>query len=112
MYDATEKLVLNAEISAGVLGNPEGEFILLWLDKPFDQTAMAVAEHRGLVYCGSLGVVEGRAVAEPGVEPGVARALLFAGMEFARMVAERLKPKADVLWLETLYQLPDTREVL
>ncbi len=112
MYDTTEKLVLDAEISAGVLGNPEGEFVLLWLDKPFDQTAMAAAERRGLVYCGALGVLDGRAVVEPGAAPGVERALLYAGLEFARAVAEHLtpEPKGDaVSWLQALYSFPDNR---
>lgn len=113
MFDTTEQLVLDAEISAGVLGNREGEFVLLWLDKPLDQLVVAAAEDRGLVYCGALGVLGGRAVVEPGQDLGVERALLYAGLEFARTVAERLKPepKGDgVFFLETLYQLPDTRD--
>ncbi len=111
--DATEQLVLDSKVSAGVLGNANGEFILFWLDEALDKTAMTAATDRGFGYCGTLGVVDGRAVVEPATQPKAARALLLASLEFARTVAEHLHPalKGDAAaWLESLYQLPDTRE--
>ena len=111
--DATEKLVSNSKISVGVMGKADGEFILFQLDKPLDLTAFADATERGFGYCGTLGVVDGRAVVEPASQPEAARALLLALLEFARTVAEHLRPalKGDAAtWLESLYQLPDTRE--
>ncbi len=109
--EATGQLVWDSKISAGVLGNANGEFILFWLDKSFDKTAMTAATDRGFGYCGALGVLDGRAVAEPGPQPEGARALLFAGLEFARTVAEHLRPeKGDAMeWLESLYRLADSR---
>ena len=110
--DATEQLVWESEISAGVLGNANGQFILFWFDDTLDRTAMAAAVDRGFGYCGALGVVDGRAVVEPGPQSEASRALSFASLEFARTVAEHLRPerKGDSAeWLEALFRLPDPR---
>ncbi len=112
--DATEKLISNSKISVGVMGKADGDFILFQLDKPLDLTAFADATERGFGYCGTLAVMEGRAVVEPAPQPEATRALLLASLEFARTVAEHLRPEPQgdaVVWLESLYRLPDAREV-
>jgi hypothetical protein len=109
--DAHQQLAFDSEFSVAVMGNA-GEFILIQLGEPLDDNVTRKAIERGFRYCGCLGVKDG----VPGVrcEPDADAVftMLFAGLEFAVMVAARLrqKPKGDgVEFLERLFALQDTR---
>jgi hypothetical protein len=109
--DAHEQLAFDSEICMGVLGRG-GDFVLVRL-APIDEEATAAALAKGFVYCGVLGVKDGQAKCEP--HPDAVYTMMLAGLEFARLVAERLRPEAQpkgdgVAWIASLYQLPDTRD--
>lgn len=112
--DAHEMIAGHAEISAGVLGNERGEFVLCPLDcegDPLNEAHVQEARSKGFFYAGVLGYVNGAfgCKAEPGPVCGVV--MLQASLAFAQFVASRLQPKDDsVSWCERLMQLPDTRE--
>jgi hypothetical protein len=109
--DAHETLVFDSEISVAVLGRG-AEFVLIRLNGEIDDATTVRAIERGFRYCGCLGVKDG----VPGVrcEPDADAlfTMCFAGLEFAVMVAERLKQKAKgegVEWLTALFALEDPR---
>ncbi len=109
--DATERLVVDSEMSTAVLGRGS-EFILVDLSGETD-AAMEAARARGFSYCGCLAVVNGQATAQPEPDADAMLTMLYAGLAFAHLVADRLtppQPKSDsVEWLTRLYALPDTR---
>ncbi len=104
-----EQIAMQDKHSVAVLGNGE-EFVLVALDGPIE-SAMSEGKARGFVYCGCMGVIDGRAVIQCESTPGAAITMLHAAVEFGQQVAERLKPHGDAVeWLERLYRLPDTQE--
>jgi hypothetical protein len=109
--DTQERMVMESEVSAAVLGRA-GEFILVDLSGETD-AAMEAARARGFSYCGCLAVVNGQATARPEPDADAMLTMLYAGLAFAHLVADRLtppQPKSDsVEWLTRLYALPDTR---
>jgi hypothetical protein len=111
--DAHARLAFESEICVAVMGRA-GDFLLIPLggDGPLDDALTAQALERGLHYCGCLGVKDGVAGAKCEPDPDSVYCCLMASLEFARMVAGRLKPQPQgdgVAWLENLFQLPDTR---
>jgi hypothetical protein len=109
--DAQEQMVMDSEISVGVLGKG-ADFVLIPIeDGPIDEAATEDALSKGYVYCGVMGVKNG----QPGVKcepnPDAVFTMMHAALAFAQQVAEMLRPKGDELeFLERLYRLQDGRE--
>jgi hypothetical protein len=109
--DTTEQLILDSEVACAVLGRA-GEFVLIFLDGKIEN-AMEAAICRGWGYCGTLVVTktgQPDVICEP--DPDSVYTLMRAGLAFAQLVAERLRPKPEddsLAWLEALHHLPDTR---
>src|ERR1041385_6654551 len=115
--DAHEMIAGHAELSACVLGNAAGQYMLVPLDGegyPLSETEVHEARLRGFEYVGLLGFKGGAFGyrAEPG--PLCALAMFRACLEFAAYVASRLQqPKKtddSVAWLERLMSLEDPRD--
>ena len=109
--DAQARLLVEGNSVVGVLGKGE-DFLLFPLqeDGPLDQGLLQRGQERGLAFCGVLGVVDGRMAARvEETNPMAVYTMLFAGLEFARQVAPKLRPsepKGDsVAWLERLHSL-------
>ena len=110
--DAQERLVSVSEFSAAVLGRA-GEFVLVPLGNGLDENLMREALDKNFYCCGYMGVVGGRAVAEPSPHPDAVLTMLRASFAFAELAADWLRPqpKSDaVAWLEALYRLEDPRK--
>jgi hypothetical protein len=116
MVDTGQKqLIRDSDFCVGVIGHA-GEFILIPLKSGTAEIdlAMAEGECRGFAYCGLLAVTKtGHAGVRCNPEnPDAIYTMCFAGMEFARQVADMLRPKPahdGVSWLEALHALPDPR---
>ncbi len=112
--DAEEKLVFESEMAAGVLGKGEDFVLVHFNDKPFDTAQLAEAKARGFAWCGVLGLCNG--VPQARVSPDNPEAIYtmcFAGLAYAHLVAEHLRPqpKSDAVeWLSRLHALPDARQ--
>ncbi len=109
--DESEQVVFDSEFSCGVLGRA-GEFVLVPLNEGPVEDAMAAARERGFAYCGILAVLDGQAGAKCAPNPDAVFTMLMAALSFARLAADRLRPKSEgdgVEWLTALLSLPDTR---
>jgi hypothetical protein len=109
--DAQEQLVFGGEISVAVLGKG-ADFVLIELQGEIDEDATEDAREKGYTYCGVLGVKDGQAGAKCEPHPDAVYTMLHAGLAFAQLVADRLKPppKGDgVEWLTALFALEDSR---
>jgi hypothetical protein len=107
--DAQQKeLILTSELSALVFGRGE-DFVLFRLDKEEqDETIHQQIAERRLNFCGVFGFRNGEAIALLATDnPSAAYPACFAGLAFARIVADRLKePRGDgVEWLERLWRM-------
>jgi len=112
--DQHEQLISESQIAYSVLGRGE-EFILVNLAEDIEYAkAEAVAKH--YAWCGTLTVSNGRlccALCDSSKNPGALYTMMFAGLKFAHMVADRLVDQAkgdSVEWLQKLHRLPDTRQ--
>jgi hypothetical protein len=112
--DAQHQLIFESQISVGVLGKGE-DFVLIPLrgdGTPFDEAEVDAARDRGLEYCGVLGLKDGVPGAKCEPNPDCIYTMMHAGLAFAQLVADKLrpKPKGDAVdWLTRLFELPDTR---
>lgn len=107
--DEQEQLAFDSEIAFGVLGRA-GEFTLIPLAGDEDGALTVEAFARGHRYCGVLAVVDGQAAAKCEPDMDAVYTMMHAGLAFAQMVADRLKPKNDfVRFAEGLFRLSDTR---
>ena len=96
----------------GVLGKGS-DFTLIDLLAKMDDKAVAEALDKGWTYCGVVGMKDGIPGAKCDPHPDSLFTMTLAGLAFVRLVADRIRPvsKGDSeAWLESLYQLPDTRE--
>jgi hypothetical protein len=104
-------MVMESEVSAAVLGKA-GEFILVDLGGETD-AAMESAHARGFSYCGVFAVVNGQATARSEPDADATLTMLYAGLAFAHLVADRLtppQPKDDFTqFAERLWSLEDLR---
>jgi hypothetical protein len=111
--DAEDKLVFESEMAAGVLGRGE-DFILVHLnDKPLDAAVLAEATAKGFAWCGVLGLLNGKPEVQLSPEnPEAARTMCFAGLAFAHIIADHMRPQNPgdaVDWLTRLHALRDAR---
>jgi hypothetical protein len=111
MYDATEQLVNDSEVSYSVLGKGD-EFILVDNSVEHDQYLIGSAVAKGWTYSGVFGLKDGvpHLVCDP--HPESMYTMMHASLVFCRAVADRLRhaTKGDsVNWLRQLYALQDTR---
>ena len=112
--DATEQLAFESEICCAVLGNGR-DFVLVHLSQPggMDQAVIDEAIKNGFFYCGILGLKDGQAEVQCEPDLGSIRTMMYAGLAFSRLVADRLhesQSKGDAAeWLDRLFQIPDNR---
>ena len=113
--DEHTQLITNSPLSVAVLGAGE-DYVLIRLDAdgyPIDEASVEEAKGRGFDYCGLLAIKDGRAgVRIVEGNPGAIYTMLFAGLAFAHLVADRPQspPTGDAEdWLSRLFGLPDTR---
>jgi hypothetical protein len=88
------EIATTGEIACAVLGRgAEFELVDLSLDDDEIRRITAHATGRGFCYCGTVAVRDGEAVAAcaPGLE--AVFTMMHAGMEFARLVSDRIRQK-------------------
>ena len=111
--DEQRALILQSDISFGVVGNAEtGEFLLVDLRNPLSQEEDRKIEAGRFRFCGLCGFRDGQATARCEPDLDAIGLMCLASYEFALRVAEFLKGKEQggTEWLKNLWSLPDTRE--
>lgn len=109
--DTQERMVMESEVSAVVLGGQSGEFILCDLGGEID-TAMQAAQARGLRYMGVLSIARGVATANCEPDPEAIASVTSAAAIFGAQNVGRLRlPQQDdfLEFAERLWSLDDPR---
>lgn len=108
--DEQQQLTWDSEVSVAVLGRG-GDFVLVNLADPIED-ASKEAQVKGFHFCGVLAVKSGEPIAKCESDMDSVYTMMHAGLEFARLVADRLKQQQAgdaVAWLGRLYTLEDPR---
>ena len=118
LQESQRQLMLESEFTVIVFGKGE-DFVLLRAngdDNDSDVSGAADAAQRGMKFCGVLALTQdGQPKADLNPDnPGAIYTMMFAGLAFVHLVADRLKsqaqPKSDSAeWLTRLFVLPDDR---
>jgi hypothetical protein len=109
-----QQLVSDSAFSVCVLGRGQ-EFVLVPLDRDIDSATTKMVTEKCFIPCGVMGILktgEARAAVAPGMDAESLTIMMRAGLVFAQLAADRLRPtpKDDfVQFAESLFALEDER---
>ena len=107
-----QDLYINSEMAVIVVGRAES-FVLFERDKCDDDAKMKEAHAIPEAHvCGVLGLKDGEPLARCSADPDSIYTMMFAGVAFARIVADRIIQERNgdfVDWARRLHGLPDSR---
>jgi hypothetical protein len=107
--DDVQRTAFESEFAAAVLGNVNGEHMLVDLDSALTDAENIRAHLRGYFFAGVMGYKDGQCSAKCEPSPEAVLVMAQASWSFAQYVADRLRPKNTSDWLESLWRLPDNR---
>jgi murein tripeptide amidase MpaA len=119
LQESQRQLIRESEFTVVVFGKGE-DFVLLRCngddnDYQHDLLKANDAGERGMAFCGVLALADDgqlKADISP-TNPAAVYTMMFAGLAFVHLVADRLKAQAkndSAEWLTRLFLVPDTRD--